>query len=127
LPRLDLTAFTRESIDERERPVLQLYCSGCQRKDSWQGNVLVRCEGCPKAYHQKCCSSGELTDEFVASKEAWFCDASCCENTRRKRIVVELPRKRLPLMCAPKTNSSASSVSSESSSSRARALREFSR
>lgn len=119
LPRLDLTAFTRESIDERERPVLQLYCSGCQRKDSWEGNVLVRCEGCPKAFHQNCCppTSGELSDEFVASKEAWFCDASCCENTRRKRIVVELPRKRLPLMCAPKSNSSssASSVSSETS------------
>ncbi|KAI7896977.1 uncharacterized protein EV154DRAFT_410530 [Mucor mucedo] len=118
LPRLDLTGFTRETIDERERPVLQLYCSGCQRKDSWQGNVLVRCEGCPKAFHQNCCpTSGELSDEFVNSKESWFCDASCCENTRRKRIVVELPRKRLPLMCAPKSNttSSASSVSSESS------------
>jgi hypothetical protein len=116
LPRLDLTAFTKESIDGRERPVLQLYCSGCQRKDSWQDNVLVRCEGCPKAYHQNCCpNSGELNDAFVASKEAWFCDASCCENTRRKRIVVELPRKRLPLMCSPKSSSSASSVSSESS------------
>jgi hypothetical protein len=100
LPRLDLTGFTRESIDERDRPVLQLYCSACQRKDSWEGNVLVRCEGCPKAYHQKCCPQ-ELTDEFVASNESWFCDESCCENSRRKRIIVELPRKRLPLMCAP--------------------------
>lgn len=129
LPRLDLTGFTRESIDERERPVLQLYCSGCQRKDSWEGNVLVRCEGCPKAFHQNCCPvSGELSDEFVKSKESWFCDASCCENSRRKRIVVELPRKRLPLMCAPKSNSSssASSVTSETSSTRPRTLRESS-
>ncbi|KAI8082415.1 hypothetical protein BDF21DRAFT_417824 [Thamnidium elegans] len=126
LPRLDLTAFTRESIDDRERPVLQLYCSGCQRKDSWESNVLVRCEGCPKAFHQNCCpTAGELTDAFVNSKEAWFCDASCCENTRRKRIVVELPRKRLPLMCAPKSNALASSVSSESSC-RPRTLRESS-
>lgn len=127
LPRLDLTGFTRESIDDRDRPVLQLYCSGCQRKESWESNVLVRCEGCPKAFHQKCCPT-ELSDTFVESKEAWFCDATCCENTRRKRIVVELPRKRLPLMCAPKSNSSsssASSVSSESSTtSRARTLRE---
>ncbi|KAI9341596.1 hypothetical protein BD770DRAFT_208031 [Pilaira anomala] len=126
LPRLDLTGFTRESIDDRDRPVLQLYCSGCQRKESWESNVLVRCEGCPKAFHQKCCPT-ELSDAFVESKEAWFCDANCCENTRRKRIVVELPRKRLPLMCAPKSNSSssASSVSSESSTiSRARTLRE---
>lgn len=107
--------------------MLQLYCSGCQRKDSWEGNVLVRCEGCPKAYHQNCCTnSGELNDEFVASEEAWFCDASCCENARRKRIVVELPRKRLPLMCAPRSSSSsASSVSSESSM-RVRTLRESS-
>ncbi|RCH84942.1 hypothetical protein CU098_006031, partial [Rhizopus stolonifer] len=118
LPRLDLTGFTRESIDDRERPVLQLYCSGCQRKDSWEGNVLVRCEGCPKAYHQKCCQNPEeLNDAFVASQEPWFCDASCSDNARRKRIVVELPRKRLPLMCAPKSSSSASSVSSEPSSS----------
>lgn len=128
LPRLDLTGFVKESIDDRERPVLQLYCSGCQRKDSWEGNVLVSCEGCPKAYHQKCLPTDELTDAFVASKEAWFCDASCCDNARKKRIVVELPRKRLPLMCAPKSNSSssASSVVSEPSNSRSRTLRESS-
>ncbi|KAI9271073.1 hypothetical protein EDC94DRAFT_301754 [Helicostylum pulchrum] len=125
LPRLDLTGFTRESIDDRERPVLQLYCSGCQRKDSWENNVLVRCEGCPKAFHQNCCpTAGELSDTFVKSKEAWFCDASCCENTRRKRIVVELPRKRLPLMCAPKSNSLANTSVSSESSCRPRTLRE---
>ncbi|OBZ83076.1 hypothetical protein A0J61_08874 [Choanephora cucurbitarum] len=127
LPRLDLTGFIKESIDDRDRPVLQLYCSGCQRKDSWEGNVLVRCEGCPKAYHQQCLPTDELTDAFVASKEAWFCDASCCDNVRKKRIVVELPRKRLPLMCAPKSSSSsASSVVSEPSHSRSRTLRESS-
>ncbi|KAI9247736.1 hypothetical protein BY458DRAFT_560314 [Sporodiniella umbellata] len=100
LPRLDLTAFVKESIDQRDRPVLQLYCSGCQRQDSWEGNVLIRCEGCPKAYHQQCCPD-KLTDEWIASDRAWFCDKTCCENSKRKRIVVELPRKRLPLMCAP--------------------------
>ncbi|KAG1465351.1 hypothetical protein G6F55_001182 [Rhizopus delemar] len=100
LPRLDLTQFTKESIDQRHRPVLQLYCSSCQRNESWQGNVLVRCEGCPKAYHQKCCPQ-ELTDAFVLSTEPWFCTESCSENSRRKRILVELPRKRLPLMSAP--------------------------
>ncbi|KAG0749204.1 hypothetical protein G6F57_000323 [Rhizopus arrhizus] len=100
LPRLDLTQFTKESIDQRHRPVLQLYCSSCQRNESWQGNVLVRCEGCPKAYHQKCCPQ-ELTDAFVLSTEPWFCTESCSENSRRKRIIVDLPRKRLPLMSAP--------------------------
>lgn len=100
LPRLDLTGFAHESIHDRDRPVLQLFCSVCQRQESWKGNVLVRCEGCPRALHQRCCQ--ELTDDFVASDEPWFCDPACRENAKRKRIVVELPRKRLPLMCTPK-------------------------
>ncbi|KAG1458489.1 hypothetical protein G6F56_006392 [Rhizopus delemar] len=100
LPRLDLTGFVGESIDQRDRPVLQLFCAGCQCQDSWEGNVLVRCEGCPKAYHQKCCP-GELSDALVASDQAWFCSESCCENSKGKRIIVELPRKRLPLMRVP--------------------------
>ncbi|KAI8141861.1 hypothetical protein BJV82DRAFT_165146 [Fennellomyces sp. T-0311] len=113
LPRLDLTGFAHEAINDRDRPVLQLFCSVCHRQESWQGNVLVRCEGCPKAMHQKC-SQGQLTEEFVASDEQWFCDAACHENSRRKRIVVELPRKRLPLMCAPKNNTTTSSSASSS-------------
>ncbi|KAG0165702.1 hypothetical protein DFQ28_008324 [Apophysomyces sp. BC1034] len=121
LPRLDLTGFADESIDDRDRPVLQLYCSTCQRQESHVDNVLVRCEGCPKAYHQKCCHQ-ELTNTFVASDEAWFCDAACRENARRKRIVVELPRKRLPLMCAPKNAASSSAITSENM--RTRSLRE---
>ncbi|KAI9491599.1 hypothetical protein BDB00DRAFT_832125 [Zychaea mexicana] len=129
LPRLDLTGFAHEAINDRDRPVLQLFCSVCHRQESWTGNVLVRCEGCPKAMHQKCAAAAanaassqdgqqqqELTDEFVASDEQWFCDVSCHENARRKRIVVELPRKRLPLMCAPKNNASSSSSSSTASS-----------
>ncbi|KAG0168000.1 hypothetical protein DFQ28_005378 [Apophysomyces sp. BC1034] len=124
LPRLDLTGFVNESIDDRDRPVLQLFCSVCHRQESWAGNVLVRCEGCPKAFHQKCCPT-DLTDEFVASDTPWFCDLSCCENARRKRIVVELPRKRLPLMCAPKNTPAA--VENNSSNTRMRSLRESSR
>ncbi|KAF7722805.1 hypothetical protein EC973_002689 [Apophysomyces ossiformis] len=128
LPRLDLTGFCHESIDDRDRPVLQLFCSVCHRQESWAGNVLVRCEGCPKAFHQKCCPTNELTDAFVQGDAPWFCDPSCCENARRKRIVVELPRKRLPLMCAPKnTPSSSSSSSSESSSNTNTRTRSFAR
>ncbi|KAI8888485.1 hypothetical protein K501DRAFT_282785 [Backusella circina FSU 941] len=120
LPRLDLTGFTKESIDDRDRPVLQLYCTICHQKDSWEGNVLIRCEGCPKAYHQKCLpEENELTEEFIASKESWYCDSVCCENTKRKRIVVELPRKRLPLMCAPKNSGTSSDLTP-----RTRSLRE---
>ncbi|KAI7854726.1 hypothetical protein BDC45DRAFT_122398 [Circinella umbellata] len=116
LPRLDLTGFANEAINDRDRPVLQLFCSVCHRQESWEGNVLVRCEGCPKAMHQKCCSQ-TLTDDFIKSDEQWFCDASCHENARRKRIVVELPRKRLPLMCAPKNNASTSNSNTTSSTS----------
>ncbi|KAK9763419.1 hypothetical protein K7432_009903 [Basidiobolus ranarum] len=63
LPRLNLTAYVDESIDERTRPVLQLFCTVCQKQESHVGNVLVMCEGCPKAFHQKCCPGG-ISDEI---------------------------------------------------------------
>ncbi|CAB5191867.1 unnamed protein product [Rhizophagus irregularis] len=101
LPRLDLTGFVNESVEDRDRPVLQLFCTVCQKQESYMSNVLVRCEGCFKAFHQKCFSS-QITDETVSSSEQWFCEAGCSDNVRRKRIVVELPRKKLPLMSTPK-------------------------
>lgn len=102
LPRLDLTAFTSETIDKRSRPVLQLFCSHCQRQESWKENQLVLCDGCPKAYHQKCHHNDELTDDFLKSDVPWYCSDECQENLKRKTVVVELPRKRLPLMRTPK-------------------------
>lgn len=68
---------------------------------------MVRCEGCPKAVHQQC---SNLSEEFVASSEPWFCDDSCKENSKKKRIIVELPRKRLPLMNAPAGRASAAAA-----------------
>lgn len=68
---------------------------------------MVRCEGCPKAVHQQC---GNMNDEFVNSSEPWFCDDACKENSKKKRIVVELPRKRLPLMNAPAGRASAAAA-----------------
>ncbi|KAL1920965.1 uncharacterized protein VTP21DRAFT_11600 [Calcarisporiella thermophila] len=102
-PRLDLTPFFGESITERSRPVLQYFCTECQRPESWADNVLVRCEGCPKAFHQKCFPGG-IESSLVAGKDRWFCEKGCRENAKRKRIVVELPRKRLPLMNTPKSS-----------------------
>jgi len=32
LPRLDLTGFVNESVEDRDRPVLQLFCTVCQKK-----------------------------------------------------------------------------------------------
>lgn len=104
LPRLDLTGFTHETIDDRDRPVLQLFCQCCHKQESHAGNVMVRCEGCWKAYHQRCYSN-VLPDDLVSSDQQWFCDSACRENMRKKRIVVELPRKRLPLMSTPKVSS----------------------
>ncbi|CAG8500481.1 10665_t:CDS:2 [Acaulospora colombiana] len=105
LPRLDLTGFVNETVEERERPVLQLFCTVCQKQESFVGNVLVRCESCPKAFHQKCFATG-IDDEIVNGAEPWYCEKGCQDNLRRKRIVVELPRKRLPLMSTPKAQTS---------------------
>ncbi|KAK9759949.1 hypothetical protein K7432_016498 [Basidiobolus ranarum] len=48
-----------------------------------------------------------ISDEIVNGIKPWFCDGACTENIKKRRIVVELPRKRLPLMCSPKSTSDA--------------------
>ncbi|KAL1918691.1 uncharacterized protein VTP21DRAFT_2713 [Calcarisporiella thermophila] len=102
LPRLDLTEFTHENIHDRERPVLQLFCYACHKRESWEGDVLVRCEGCPRAFHQSCCPSGRIPDEVVEGDEPWFCGDGCRENLEKRQVVVEVARRRLPLMSTPK-------------------------
>ncbi|KAG1215528.1 hypothetical protein G6F35_010082 [Rhizopus arrhizus] len=97
LPRLDLTEYLKEPISKRIRPVLQLYCSICQKKESSHDNLLIFCDGCPKAFHQEC---KELDKQ---PNTPWYCTDTCCDNLKRKRVVVELPRKRLPLMRTPKS------------------------
>ncbi|KAF9434383.1 hypothetical protein BGZ76_008113 [Entomortierella beljakovae] len=109
LPRLDLTSYAHESVDQRIRPVLQHFCHGCQSQESTPGNLMVRCEGCPKAFHQKCHSeTTPLSDEIAMSDKPWFCDETCKENVKKRRVCVELPKKRLPLMSTPKPASIAS-------------------
>ncbi|KAI8340640.1 hypothetical protein BC941DRAFT_223778 [Chlamydoabsidia padenii] len=103
LPRLDLTAFVKEPMDQRIRPVLQLFCSGCHRSESWADNLLVQCDGCPMAYHQSCRRQQDLDDDFCRSSTPFFCSGdSCRDNLKKKRVVVEFSRKRLPLMRTPK-------------------------
>jgi hypothetical protein len=103
LPRLDLTAFVQEPIEERVRPVLQLFCSCCHRSESWQDNLLVQCDGCSMAYHQHCRRQQDLTDAFCRSSTPFFCCGDKCrDNLKKKRVVVEFSRKRLPLMRTPK-------------------------
>ncbi|KAI8328967.1 hypothetical protein BC941DRAFT_443897 [Chlamydoabsidia padenii] len=114
LPRLDLTGYVHESLHDRDRPVLQFYCATCHRMESWETNVLVRCEGCYKAYHQKCYQGQEqaLSDTFVAGDQPWYCEEVCRDNVARRRVVVEISRKRLPLMCAPTKNHAQASLGS---------------
>ncbi|CAG8432898.1 4727_t:CDS:10 [Diversispora eburnea] len=125
LPRLDLTGFVNETVEERE------LCTVCQKQESFVGNVLVRCEGCPKAFHQKCFVEG-IDDETVQGTEPWYCEKGCQDNLRRKRIVVELPRKRLPLMSTPKaqiisSTTDSSSIPNSGTTSRPRTSRNSSR
>ncbi|KAI9264811.1 hypothetical protein BY458DRAFT_556741 [Sporodiniella umbellata] len=95
LPRLDLTEYLKEPITKRIRPVLQHYCSICQKKESTESKLIL-CDGCPKAFHVTCL-------EKEPHQGPWYCTNTCAENLKRKRVVVELPRKRLPLMRTPKS------------------------
>ncbi|ORE22567.1 hypothetical protein BCV71DRAFT_171464, partial [Rhizopus microsporus] len=101
LPRLDLTEYLKEPLAKRTRPILQLYCSVCQKKESWQNNRLIFCDGCPKSFHQQCFHK-EISNSVLESDESWYCTDACSENITRKRVVIELSRKRLPLMRTPK-------------------------
>ncbi|KAF9306655.1 hypothetical protein BGZ74_004594 [Mortierella antarctica] len=122
LPRLDLTSYAHETVDQRIRPVLQHFCHGCQSQESAPGNVMIRCEGCPKAFHQKCHGETPISDEVASSDKAWFCDDNCRENVKKRRVCVELPKKRLPLMSTPKpaTGSAAGTAEPSTPSSPAR-------
>ncbi|KAG2177460.1 hypothetical protein INT44_007971 [Umbelopsis vinacea] len=95
LPRLNLTEFEHESVNDRVIPVLQLFCSSCQEREH-QGNTM-RCAGCPRAFHSGCLEAG-----MKWTRGVWYCTNTCQENSQARRIVVDLPRKRLPLMSTPK-------------------------
>ncbi|CAO3634896.1 unnamed protein product [Cunninghamella echinulata] len=85
LPRLDLTAFLKETMDQRIRPVLQLFCTVCHRPESWEDNLLVQCDGCPMAYHQQCRKEQDLSDDFCQSNQPFFCtDHVCKENLEKE-------------------------------------------
>ncbi|KAJ2461219.1 hypothetical protein GGF42_000333 [Coemansia sp. RSA 2424] len=109
MPRLNLKNFVDETLEERIRPVLQTFCQMCQLDSSESDNVLVHCDGCHRAYHQCCHPEGIICDSEVslcasaaAPGRRWFCEPACRDNARRRRIVVELPKCRLPYMCSPR-------------------------
>ncbi|KAJ2653414.1 hypothetical protein IWW40_000468 [Coemansia sp. RSA 1250] len=101
MPRLNLKSFADESLDERIRPVLQTFCQMCQQDFSHCDNILVHCDGCHRAYHQACHPDG-IASADVSFDSPWYCELSCRDNARRRRILVELPKCRLPYMCSPR-------------------------
>ncbi|KAJ1945635.1 hypothetical protein EC988_005712, partial [Linderina pennispora] len=103
MPRLNLRNFAEEAVEERLRPVLQTFCQVCQKDFSEHDNVLMHCDGCHRAYHQECHPEG-IADECVRFDKRWYCEPTCIDNVRRKKILVELPKCRLPYMCSPRNN-----------------------
>ncbi|KAJ2690441.1 hypothetical protein IWW39_000688 [Coemansia spiralis] len=109
MPRLNLKNFVDEALDERIRPVLQTFCQMCQLDTSELDNVLVHCDGCHRAYHQCCHPEGICDSEVsLSGSSRWYCEPSCRDNARKRRIVVELPKCRLPYMCSPRHTAAAS-------------------
>ncbi|KAJ1921526.1 hypothetical protein H4219_000563 [Mycoemilia scoparia] len=116
MPRLNLRDFIDEPLASRIRPVLQSYCQECQSGDSFVDNTLVQCDGCHRAYHQDC-YSGTIPTSVVSDGSKWYCNKSCQDNLKKQKIYVELPKKRLPFMCASKHSNSHQSDKAKSAAS----------
>ncbi|KAG2209525.1 hypothetical protein INT47_008369 [Mucor saturninus] len=99
LPRLDLSAFAAERLEERLRPVVQQFCIVCQSPEQTEkDNHLILCSGgCSRAYHQHC-HTPVITVNPATDPVRWYCSSLCKENRKRNKVVVELPRKHMPLM-----------------------------
>ncbi|KAJ2827530.1 hypothetical protein GGI24_002621, partial [Coemansia furcata] len=116
MPRLNLKNFVDESLEERIRPVLQTFCQMCQLDSSELDNILVHCDGCHRAYHQCCHPEGICDSELsLCGTSRWYCEPSCRDNARKRRIVVELPKCRLPYMCSPRHTAGTASQSANAS------------
>nr|CAG8508362.1 3091_t:CDS:10 [Entrophospora candida] len=107
-PRLDLSSFASESIADRRQPVLQLW------------DHLISCGGCPKAYHHSCLEVPTTEQAVAGGAGAWYCGEGCKNNYNNKKIVVELPRKKMPLMLDPKNQGVEGPVTSASRSQASR-------
>ncbi|KAL9537300.1 hypothetical protein MBANPS3_011899 [Mucor bainieri] len=102
LPRLDLSAYIDEKIEDRIRPIVQEFCFMCQCPEQVDSNQLVHCQGgCSRAYHRHCHNPSIKAGSFAP----WYCGALCKENRQLKKVVVQLPRNHMPLMQASTTKS----------------------
>ncbi|KAI8335008.1 hypothetical protein BC941DRAFT_74560 [Chlamydoabsidia padenii] len=109
LPRLDLSGYRNEKVQDRHCPVIQEFCSICQERgqpknrhkarinliddDNDDEMELVTCDGgCSRAFHRHCYDVGGMDGTML-----WFCGSTCLDNRKKQRVVVDLPRKQ-PLM-----------------------------
>ncbi|KAI7883056.1 hypothetical protein K492DRAFT_205748 [Lichtheimia hyalospora FSU 10163] len=85
LPRLDLSAFANEHLEERKRPVVQQFCIVCHSPSSTLGNKLIPCEGgCSRAYHQHC--HIPTIPNTACHDQQWCCSTLCRENRKRNKV-----------------------------------------
>ncbi|KAI8144012.1 hypothetical protein BJV82DRAFT_608060 [Fennellomyces sp. T-0311] len=85
LPRLDLSAFIHERLEDRRRPVVQQFCVVCQGPESNSDNKLVPCEGgCSRAYHQLCRIPAITPTAY--QDQQWCCSTVCRENRKRNKV-----------------------------------------
>lgn len=81
LPRLDLSAFTKETLEDRRRPIVQQFCVICQSPENNKETKLIPCDGgCSRAYHQDCYSISITENKF------WYCSSQCLENKQKNKV-----------------------------------------
>lgn len=87
LPRLDLSLFIHEKLQDRKRPVIQHFCIQCQSPElKEEENPLIVCEGgCSRAYHQHC-HTPIITVNPLKDAVRWYCSAVCKENRDRNKV-----------------------------------------
>ncbi|KAI9310954.1 hypothetical protein BX666DRAFT_2001934 [Dichotomocladium elegans] len=85
LPRLDLSAFANERLEDRKRPVVQQTCIICQHTESTMDNKLISCEGgCSHSYHQLC--RIPAIDPSANRDKEWCCNSLCRQNRKRSKV-----------------------------------------
>lgn len=115
LPRLDLSSYRNENIEDRLRPVIQEFCSICQERGKLINMIdikddsddsdedgdnkdnddlrLIPCDGgCSRAFHIRGCL--QMNKENNQSKSfnnqqddhLWYCSHTCYENRKKKKV-----------------------------------------
>ncbi|ORX62178.1 hypothetical protein DM01DRAFT_253265 [Hesseltinella vesiculosa] len=95
MPRLDLSKYRHERIQDRGRPVIQEFCATCQERGD-ETAPLVPCDGgCSRAFHSRCFTTDKENPPIAFQGHAplWFCSPSCQDNRSNNRVGKE-PRKK---------------------------------